>query len=1050
LVRSVSAFAIILAPALVWAQGPTASIQGTVSDPSGAAIAGATVQVKNVGTGTTQSITTDTQGRYSVPNLPIGNFEFQASMSGFQTVVRTGVTLSVGSESVIDFKLQLGQQQQTVTVEGQVSQVETTSSTVSSLVDQTQIRELPLNGRNFEQLILLAPGVQQYTGMSANSSWWGKAATYSFSGSRPEGQALLLDNQDMQNFWGHGTGSPTLGTSLGVDAIAEFQTLTATYSAQYGGAGAVMNSVSRSGTNGFHGSGFEFIRNSALDAKNFFDSATLPIPPFRKNQFGGTLGGPVKKDKAFFFVNYEGVRQLFGETKIANVPDINHRTPTATNPTTYAAVAATLALFPIPTTTSASGIVPIFQTGNQTASENYVLARFDYNLSNKDAVFVRYLSDRVGLKEPFPSSPIPLWLEDDSTRNQYGLIEERHIFSPTIINSFRAYVSRPVEQGTSIQTNAALQGLAGPNRQDANIAVAGLAALGPSSTTPYNYPATKYGEGDDVVWTHGSHTIKIGVSVLRDDSNTLNFFKVGSSWAFNSLALFLAGNAATVSGTTPSSFIPGGAYGNRDMRSTQIAPYIHDEWKIKSTLTLNIGVRYEFATNPTEKQNQLWEIVNPPAAPAGCDLTKPLTCFTRVSNVFQNGNPTAKNFDPRVGLAWDPFKDHKTSFRGGFGLFHNLIDYHSYMPSLWSSGSNANVQQAFPTYPFAYSTIGTPLQDNPAFNYNTNITPYVMQWNLTVQREIATGTILSVGYVGSRGVHLMTPRDENYAVPTFDANGVPHFGTLVAGKVVSNPRIDPLYSALYDDQPVGTSKYHGMQLALNRRFTDKATAQLSYTYSHCTDIGSAFTGGEGGNNGFNQNPLNMNQGDKGNCSFDIRHSLRINGLYMLPFKGNKLVSGWQISAIQTVVTGPPVSPLMGFDNMGDQGGATPRPNVVAGCDPYAGFENPAHWFNPACFSQPIPGTPGNSGRTNLVGPGLVNTDISLLKDTRIPKISEQFNVQFRAEFFNVFNHPNFSLPNGNVFTQTATGGATPAVVAGQITSTVGTSRQIQFGLKILF
>ena len=264
---------------MFWAQGQNATIQGTVTDASGAAVVGAKIDVKNTATAITQTTVTDAQGRYSVTQLPIGDYEVQASLSGFQTAVRRGITLSVGNELVVDFSLQVGQQQQTVEVTGEVSQVETTSSTVSSLVDQTQMRELPLNGRNFEQLILLAPGVQQYTAMSANSSWWGKAYTYSFSGGRPEGQALLLDNQDMQNFWGHGTGSATLGTSLGIDAIAEFQTLTATYSAQYGGAGAVMNSVTKSGTNAFHGSAFEFIRNSALDARNFFDPSNASAIP---------------------------------------------------------------------------------------------------------------------------------------------------------------------------------------------------------------------------------------------------------------------------------------------------------------------------------------------------------------------------------------------------------------------------------------------------------------------------------------------------------------------------------------------------------------------------------------------------------------------------------------------------------------------------------------------------------------------------------------------------------------------------------------------------
>jgi hypothetical protein len=1056
-------FTLVAATAMLWAQGQNATIQGTVTDASGAAVVGAKIDVKNTATASTQTTVTDAQGRYTVPQLPIGDYEVQASLSGFQTAVRRGITLSVGNELVVDFSLQVGQQQQTVEVTGEVSQVETTSSTVSSLVDQTQMRELPLNGRNFEQLILLAPGVQQYTAMSANSSWWGKAYTYSFSGGRPEGQALLLDNQDMQNFWGHGTGSATLGTSLGIDAIAEFQTLTATYSAQYGGAGAVMNSVTKSGGNAFHGSGFEFIRNSDLDARNFFDPSKLPA--FRRNQFGGTVGGPIKKDKAFFFVNYEGLRQSLGETKVANVPDNNARlgylpcalVPTFTcNSATNLAnvglapgVAATMALYPVPPGNNAkTGIVPISQTGSQPASENYVLGRFDYTFSDKDSFFARYLSDRVQLTEPFPSSPIPLWTESDNTRNQYGTIEEHHIFSANMINAFRVSLSRPVEQGTSIQTNSALQFYPGSGRQDGNVAVTGLSSIGPSSTTPYNYPATKYGEADDVVWTHGGHSIKFGVSVLRDDSNTLNFFKVGSSWQFNSLALFMQGNAASVSGNAPPSL--GQLYGNRDMRGTQIAPYIHDEWKITPKLTMNIGIRYEFGTNPTMAQNQLWEIVNPPASPVGCNDAIPTSCFNLVKHVFQNGNPTDKNFDPRVGVAWDPFADHKTSVRAGFGLYHNLLDYHSYMPSLWSSGVSANLLQTFPTYPNPFTTVGgTPLQDNPAFNYNTNTTPYMMQWNLTVQREVLANTILNIGYVGSHGVHLMMPVDENYAIPTIDANGVYHFGTLVNGKVVPNGRINPLYSNLYDDKAIGLSQYGALQVALNRRFTSNATMQLSYTWSHCIDIGSAFTGGEGGNNGFNQNPLNINEGDKGRCSFDIAQTLRVNGLYTLPFKGNAFVTGWQLSGIQSVSTGPPISPSMGFDNMGDALTSNPRPNVVPGCTNLVeGI--PTQWFNPACFSQPTPGTPGNSGRTNVPGPGLVNTDLSIIKDTRVPKISEAFDVQFRAEFFNIFNHANFSLPTSTLFSQTSTGGVNVATTAGQITSTVGTSRQIQFGVKILF
>ena len=254
-----------------------------------------------------------------MPDLPVGSYEVQATMAGFQTLVRKGITITVGSQNVVDFGLQVGQQQQTITVEGEASQVETTNATVGTLTDQKQMRDLPLNGRNFEQLILLTPGVQSISAFTS-SGFQGRAPEYSIAGSRPTGQAILLDDESLQNFWNKGMGSVT-GTSLGVEAIGEFQTLTNTYSSQFGGNGAVINSVSKSGTNAFHGSAYDFLRNSALDARRFIDPATAP--PFRKNQFGGSVGGPIKKDKMFFFANYEGIRQLLGETAIANVPACN-------------------------------------------------------------------------------------------------------------------------------------------------------------------------------------------------------------------------------------------------------------------------------------------------------------------------------------------------------------------------------------------------------------------------------------------------------------------------------------------------------------------------------------------------------------------------------------------------------------------------------------------------------------------------------------------------------------------------------------------------------
>src|SRR5437870_917821 len=374
----------MLAAGNLHAQGATAAISGTVLDPTGAAIPGASISVRNVGTAFTRSVISDDQGRYVAPELPIGEYEVQASLAGFQTVVRRGIPLTVGSRPVIDLQLPIGQAEETISVTGDLSQVETTSSSVSSLVNQTQMRELPLNGRNFEQLILLAPGALSYPA-GGSSALVGRAATYSVSGSRPEGYGMLLDGENIQNWWQRGTGAAVTGTSLGIEAIAEFQTLTNTYSAEFGGNGAVINSATKSGTNSFHGSLYEFLRNSALDARNFFEQKSPA--PFRRNQFGASVGGPVKRDKAFFFFNYEGLRQHLDHSFQAFVPTLAVRTQAVPS------VKPIVDLYPAPTMDLGGRSGTLITVGGQTAEENYYLGRFDYILSSKDSMFVRYVND---------------------------------------------------------------------------------------------------------------------------------------------------------------------------------------------------------------------------------------------------------------------------------------------------------------------------------------------------------------------------------------------------------------------------------------------------------------------------------------------------------------------------------------------------------------------------------------------------------------------------------------------------------------------------------
>src|SRR5499427_1836957 len=440
----------------LYAQGAgNASVLGTVTDSGGGVIPGASVQVKNIATGRVQEVPTDEQGRYTIADLPIGNYEVQASRAGFQTTVRRGITLTVGAQAIVDISLAVGQGQETVTVQADVSQIDTVSAAVSSYVSLKQINDLPLNGRNFTDLVALIPGVASGSqiGNGGQNLLYGVEQNFSVSGARAEGQAYLLDSTNIQGFWNHGSGSGVMGTTLGIEAIAEFSVLTNTYSAQFGGNGAVVNAVSKSGTNDLHGSAYEFLRNSALDARNFFDTVK---PPFRQNQFGGTLGGPIKKDRLFFFVNDEELIRSLGQTVVALVPDANAHQGivNGVNVGVNPAVAPILALYPLPATTVGPGVGSIAQVDTITGNENYLLGRVDYTLSSKDSLFVRYIRDFADIRQPFLGSPIsPRWPEIGETRNQFATVEWRRLVSPTLVNLLRFSFTRTRETDVQEKPN---------------------------------------------------------------------------------------------------------------------------------------------------------------------------------------------------------------------------------------------------------------------------------------------------------------------------------------------------------------------------------------------------------------------------------------------------------------------------------------------------------------------------------------------------------------------------------------------------------------------
>jgi len=1067
----------------------TASIVGTVTDSSGAAITEAAVQVRNVGTGVTQAAVSDEQGRYRVPDLQIGDYEAQAAKAGFQTVVRRGITLTVGSQPVVDFALPVGQAQQTVTVESEVSQVETQSTAVGALVEGKQVRDLPLNGRNFTQLLTLAPGVTQIplNAPGGGQTFYGNGQKYSIAGSRPSGQAYLLDDQDLTNFWNNGPGAGGLGTALGVEGIAEFQTLTNTYSAQFGGNGAVVNASSRPGTNGFHGSAYEFLRNDKLEDRNFFDVQS-GAPPYHQNQFGGSIGGPIKKDRIFFFVNYEGLRKSQVTSSIATVPDAcAHQFLTTasanggcgapvtqnTNPAVATAIRNTMALWPMPNYNPelVTGAGAASETGQAVVldplkgHENYVLGRIDYNISSKDSLFVRYVLDYA--QRDFTAG-IPYWPELDTTRDHFVNIEERRLVSARVVNTAHVGFSRTWEDaavyGSPTVNNGVvtpgtinspgthpLQFLSGQGREDGTIATfSGLTAIGASTTLPFYLVPNKFSFGDDVIWTSGAHSLKFGASVTRDRENTWAPFVVGGNWTFPNITAFLTGAASQVQGQVSDVQNPT-ADATKDYRYWLFSPYIEDQWKTSSKLTLTLGLRYSPTTIIGEVRHQMYNLINP-FQPGGQFV--PVTTSSA-------SNPSLRNWDPRIGLAWDPFADHKTSVRASFGMFHNVLfsrDLNYWLQPPFLTATQTSAQGLL--YPVPYSNLGAgsntvnvptngTLSITNGDYYGVHSTPYQMQWNFNIERQVMENTVWTIGYIGSHNLHMFIQRDFNYPQPCLSAtsgcfyNGAPTFSNASG---VPNPRLDPQYNSLQLADNLADSHYEALQTSLDHRFSHNWQAQISYTFSKSIDNGSGTYGLDGG--GIASNPVNMAL-DRGLSNFNRTHNLRVSGIYSLPFKVSGfmggVVNGWQLTGVFSYLSGAPFNPTSAPNRVyTGTGSNTGRPNVVPGCDLYSGFQTLSSWFNTACFALQPTGTYGNAGRDTIIGPNLWDLDNSLTKDF---KPSERVTVQFRAEAFNIMNHPSFQLlpTNTQIFAGTALNAS-----AGKIQATNSQPRQVQLALKLLF
>ena len=1058
------------------AQVTTAVLSGTALDGTGAVVAGAKIQATNVATGISNDATTDGQGRYTLPELAIGTYNVSAQKTGFQKMVQPGIVLTIGAHPVLDFTLKVGHTEEVVEVHGQTSTVDTTTAAVGQLVSPAQMADLPLNGRNFTDLLTLAPGVASVaagaSGGGASATAYGAETNYSVSGSRPVGTAYMLDDLDVRDALDHGTGAGSIGTALGMEAVQEFQIMTNTYSAEFGGTGAAINMATKSGANTLHGSGYEYVRNSALDAMNYFDVPNEK-PSFVRNQFGGSLGGPIKKDKAFFFGNYEGLRATTGSTErgvvptsldnlygaAGYVPDGSGGYKGATG-TPFAGtegsalsqqlfgeypLAQTSTQCPNVNKTTLLGGTGLFcSIGNQTQNEDYALGRVDYTFGPNDNAFARYTIEHAYQFIPYIESAVPGWPEVDHEQNQYVSVEERHVFSPTIINSLHFGLVRLNLQTLAGGLNGtdALHQVAGKPDMDWSPGQ-GLTAIGPPPTSPSGAVTNRFSVGDDVVLTKGAHSLHVGVVFTRVQTNSMGSYYSGGWWDFLGLTTYggsiggspflgFAGVDPSYTYTTPS----GASYpysNRRYWRQNWLNPYIQDDWKISKRLTLNLGVRYDWASNPTTAGYPAFVLPNLLLS------TTTESSFVAAAHPFAS-NPNVKNIDPRIGLAFDPFGDHKTSIRAGFGMFHEPVTARTFSTSF--QPFNPLYDVVFPTYYGVYpslpkslnqmssSVMGPAPTDNIAWFAgvlnNVDTAPYVMQYNLTVQRQLGSGIVLNVGYNGSTGVHEFSEIEANPAESLSMLSPAAQEAAITAGTytlpngaaptvtgapgTVNNPfigtHVNPNFGAVAVEKPISHSSYNSLQTSVTRQFARGIAGTAGYTWSKCLDMGSASSGQE--QSEFAVYNVYNPKADRGPCSFNSNQVFTANAVYSLPFHGNRAVTGWQISPIISRFTGLPINVQnMSLFYQSNIGGTTEgeRPNKVAGCNPMVKKIH-SEWWNPACFVEMPFGTIGDVGRDTLTNPSYFNMDISLMKDT---KLTERLHAQFRAEFFDVLNHSNFGL-----------------------------------------
>ena len=1156
-----------------YAQVVGATLSGTITDPSGSVVPNAQVSVRNTATGVIRTVAADTAGLYVAPNLLPGTYEVSVTAPGFSTTRQSNVELGVGAQQQLNFSLKVGETTQTVQVTEAAPLVQTTSSTLNNEVEATTVRELPLNGRDWASLATLSPGVTGLNGevqlpfeSGALRGNRGFGAQMSISGGRPTQNNYRLDGLSIADYT-NGSGS-VVGGTLGVDAIQEFSVITGNYSAEYGRtSGGVINAISKSGTNSFHGDAYEFWRNDALDANDFFSNRNgQPLPTLRRNQFGAAAGGPIIKDRTFIFGDYEGIRFAEGTasgnsgvpsdsarlgilagqapagfaagTPCTNswnksgTPDGHYLSPLASTCVNDAA-AKYLALYPHANGPVNGNVGSFVFAPTRRVTENFVTVRLDHRFSDKDSLFLTYNYDNSPFTTPdgFDTTSVR-----SGVKRNVAALEWTHTLTPALLNTARLGYNR--NDTTNNLTTGALDTAHGdPSLSmmpgfDApgmilGSGVARTAAGLPGGFTFFRWNSIQF--YDDAFWTRGAHSLKFGFAMENMRYNPFNLYLPNGLLRFGSLPkstspcapaiqCFLENHPKSIEAGLPINIGP------RGYRETLFGGYVQDDWHWRHNLTLNIGLRYEMSTTVSEQYGKLTSLrsLSDPlpfcgtSAPSvtdaflgkpGCAGVKPIT-----------SNPTLRNFEPRIGFAWDPRGNGKMAVRGGFAVFDVLPLPGYFFSQAWvpffltttlgdsatpltgtmgvsplTAAGTPNPGSAYAAFALPQKGCASPLGNCTLTSSYTEPNPkrnYVEQWNLNVQREILPSLTVTVGYVGSHGVHQLIRGDDfNMVVPCPPAcgPGSAQIPGRTAWPINSSPalKVNPDFGTIRGLSWGTNSSYEAFQLNVQKRMSRGLQFGASYTYGKSMDNDSGTLLGDAFSNSVTTWFWFDPSLSRAPSDYNITHNAAINAIWDVPgphslhgFAG-AISNGWEIGTILKLNSGIPTTPIMNGDAMGvfNNGSDTfGIPDRVSGCDPINhNFKSDPNltYINTNCYAVPmatpatasqcvafsaVPGSCanvlGDAGRNSIYGPGLVNLDFSLYKNFAIRKISESSSLQFRVEFFNVLNRANFGPPldfQGGQTAQIIDSGTGLSTKAGGLANPLVTKpREGQLALKFIW